>query len=116
MQTKRCFLILCCSLKFRKKKTQASSICKRFLFPEGNDPPKVTTPLKLRPPKDANSESNEGRYYRNSTVCIQLIWRRKVLYMQVYEDLYDASKFIESNQEWTHEPSLVLLICILPQN
>ena len=30
--------------------------------------PKVTTPLKLRPPKAANSESNEGRYYRNSTV------------------------------------------------
>ena len=24
---------------------------------------------KLRPPKAANSESNEGRYYRNSTVC-----------------------------------------------
>ena len=30
--------------------------------------PKVTTPLKERPPKAANSESNEGRYYRNSTV------------------------------------------------
>ena len=45
-----------------------SAICKRFLFPESNDPPKITTPLKLRPPKAANSESNEGRYYRNSTV------------------------------------------------
>ena len=39
-----------------------SAMCKRFLFPESNDPPKVTTP------KAANSESNEGRYYRNSTV------------------------------------------------
>ena len=39
-------LILCYSFKFRakKKKTHASSICKRFLFPESNDPPKVTTP------------------------------------------------------------------------
>ena len=46
-----------------------SAICKRFLFPESNDPPNITTPLKLRPPKAANSESNEGRYYRNSTVC-----------------------------------------------
>ena len=45
-----------------------SAICKHFLFPESNDPPKITTPLKLRPPKAANSESNEGRYYRNSTV------------------------------------------------
>ena len=44
------------------KKTHASSICKRFLFPESNEPPKVTTP------KAANSESNEGRYYRNSAV------------------------------------------------
>ena len=40
------------------KKARASFICKRFLFPESNDPP----------PKAANSESNEGRYYRNSTV------------------------------------------------
>ena len=46
-----------------------SAICKRFLFPESNDPPKITTPQKLRPPKAANSESNEGRYYQNSTVC-----------------------------------------------
>ena len=55
-------------LNFGKKKNHASGICKRFLFPESNDPPKITTPLKLRPPKAANSESNEGRYYRNSTV------------------------------------------------
>ena len=41
------------------KKARASFICKRFLFPESNDPP----------PEAANSESNEGRYYRNSTVC-----------------------------------------------
>ena len=46
----------------KKKKTHASSICKRFLFAESNGP------LKLRPPKPANSESNESRYYRNSTV------------------------------------------------
>ena len=53
------------------KKAPASSICKQFLFPEStcNDPLKVAMPPKERPPKAANSESNEGRYYRNSTVC-----------------------------------------------
>ena len=39
-----------------------------YLFSESNDLPKVTTSRKKRPPKAANSESNEGRYYRNSTV------------------------------------------------
>ena len=65
MQTKCCsFLILCCSLKFLKL-TPA-------LFVNDFCSPKVMTPLKLRPPKAANSESKEGRYYRNSTV-IQVI-------------------------------------------
>ena len=45
------------------QKARASSICKRFLFPESNDPPKVATPKGCY-----NSESNEGRYYRNSRV------------------------------------------------
>ena len=68
MQTKCYSFFILCSFKFREKKTHASAICKRFLFPKSNDPPKITTPLKLLPPKAANSESNEGRYYRNSTV------------------------------------------------
>ena len=58
------FLIYVVHFLFRKKKARASSVCKRFLFPESNDPPKVVTPTL----KAANSESNEGRYYRNSTV------------------------------------------------
>ena len=56
------FQILCCSFFISEKKARASSICKRFLFPESNEPPKVA------PWKAANSESNRGRYYRNSTV------------------------------------------------
>ena len=62
-----------------------SAICKRFLFPESNDPPKITTPpLKLRPPKAVNSESNEGRYYRNSTVT--LLSGRDVMLSLWYSD------------------------------
>ena len=67
MQTKCSFFIYGARLNRGKKKTQASSICKRFLFPDSNEPPKVTTPLKLRPSKAANSESSECRYYQNST-------------------------------------------------
>ena len=56
-------LILCYSFKFRKKKKKLTPA----LFVNDFCSPKVTTPLKLQPPKAANSESNEGRYYRNST-------------------------------------------------
>ena len=44
-----------------------------FLFPERNDPSKVTTPCKgERAPKNANSESNEGpRYFRTFTVVFE---------------------------------------------
>ena len=69
MQIKCCsFLNFMFFILYFGKKARASSICKRFVFPETSDPPKVTTPLKERPLKAANSESNEGRYYRNSTV------------------------------------------------
>ena len=51
-------------LNFGEKKLRPALFVNDFCSP------KVTTPLKLRPPKAANSESNEGRYYRNSTVCI----------------------------------------------
>ena len=40
MQPKCSFLILC-MFKFRKKKTQASSTCKRFLFAKSNDPQRL---------------------------------------------------------------------------
>ena len=53
------FVILRCSLNFGKKKKLTPAL---FV----ND--SVTIPLKWRPPKTANSESNDGRYYRNSTV------------------------------------------------
>ena len=56
------FFQVLCSFKFREK------ILTPALFVNDFCSPKVTTPLKLRPPKAANSESNEGRYYRNSTV------------------------------------------------
>ena len=44
------FLILCYSFKFQEKKIHASSICKRFLFPESNDHPKVTRQENTRSP------------------------------------------------------------------
>ena len=50
-------------LNFGKKKLTPALFVNNFCSP------KVTTALKLRPPKAANSKSNEGRYYRNSTVC-----------------------------------------------
>ena len=50
-------------LNFEKKKLTSA------LFENDFCSPKVTAPLKLRPPKAANSESNEGHYYRNSTVA-----------------------------------------------
>ena len=65
MQTKRCSFFILCSFKFREKKLTPALFVNDFCSP------KVTTPLKLRPPKAGNSESNEGRYYRNSTVSVQ---------------------------------------------
>ena len=62
MQTKCCSFFILCSFKFREKKLTPALFVNDFCSP------KVTTPLKLRPPKAGNSESNEGRYYRNSTV------------------------------------------------
>ena len=52
----------------KKKKLAPALFVNDFLFSESNNLPKVTTSRKKRPPKAANSESNEGRYYRNSTV------------------------------------------------
>ena len=66
MQTKCCSFFILCSFKFREKKLTPALFVNDFCSL------KVTTPLKLRPPKAANSESNEGRYYRNSTVPFSL--------------------------------------------
>ena len=60
------------------KKARASSIRKQFVFPESNDPPKVATP------KAANSESNEGRYYRNSTVGNRVRVGAKINHILIY--------------------------------
>ena len=45
-----------------------STITDVFLLSESNGYPKVAATRKLRPLRPANSESNGGRYFRNSTV------------------------------------------------
>ena len=49
-------------LIFISEKRASASFVSWFLFPENNDSPKVTSP------QAANSESNDGRFYRNFAV------------------------------------------------
>ena len=62
VEGKQNVFLFCCSFKFREKKLTSA------LFENDFCSPKVTAPLKLRPPKAANSERNEGRCYRNSSL------------------------------------------------